>query len=504
MLLGSVPSGVGYPMHGPSRLKATTVVDPGAEQSARRNARWLVPFRWIEGIALCADVVLVVSASILSGVAYQLAFWNTVGPVETFLGVGILAGVNFSAILAARGDYRPQNLANFLRQARETTITWLFVFFIFSAAAFSLKIGEAYSRGATLTFFAVGWFAIITWRFGVAHLMAHALAEGAFAERKVVLLAEEGQLTGTGIVEELRRYGYWPVRTFEFARDSVSPADTSSWLLKSLQEIVEVSRQMQVECVFLLVSWNDRHSIERLMEQLRVLSLPIYLLPDRNVAHFLSSRVVNVGIAWMAELKRAPLTTGEQALKRTLDLLIASAMLIMFAPMMMVVAALIRIDSAGPIFFLQTRNGFNGRAFKMCKFRTMSVLEDGPVIRQATKDDKRVTRVGRLLRRVNIDELPQLLNVIAGDMSLVGPRPHAAAHNSEYERIIANYAYRYHVKPGLTGWAQVNGFRGETKTVDLMAKRVDLDLWYINNWSVWLDLKILLRTLIVGMQPNAY
>jgi undecaprenyl-phosphate galactose phosphotransferase/putative colanic acid biosynthesis UDP-glucose lipid carrier transferase len=176
----------------------------------------------------------------------------------------------------------------------------------------------------------------------------------------------------------------------------------------------------------------------------------------------------------------------------------------MLAPLMLTVAALIKIGSQGPIFFKQTRNGFNGRPFRIYKFRTMFVLEDGAMIRQATKNDPRITRLGRMLRRLNIDELPQLFNVIAGNMTLVGPRPHAAAHNSEYEKVIANYAYRYHVKPGVTGWAQVNGFRGETQTVDLMAKRVDLDLWYINNWSLWLDFKILLRTLVVGMQPTAY
>jgi undecaprenyl-phosphate galactose phosphotransferase/putative colanic acid biosynthesis UDP-glucose lipid carrier transferase len=153
---------------------------------------------------------------------------------------------------------------------------------------------------------------------------------------------------------------------------------------------------------------------------------------------------------------------------------------------------------------MQTRNGFNGRPFKIFKFRTMSVLEDGLVIRQATKSDPRTTRLGRVLRRSNIDELPQLFNVIAGDMSLVGPRPHAAVHNSKYEKVIAKYAYRHHVKPGLTGWAQINGLRGETKTIDLMAKRVEYDLWYIKNWSIWLDFRILLHTLIVGLQSTAY
>jgi undecaprenyl-phosphate galactose phosphotransferase/putative colanic acid biosynthesis UDP-glucose lipid carrier transferase len=138
------------------------------------------------------------------------------------------------------------------------------------------------------------------------------------------------------------------------------------------------------------------------------------------------------------------------------------------------------------------------------KFRTMHVLEDGDSIRQATRADPRVTRLGRWLRRTNIDELPQLLNVLRGDMSLVGPRPHAVAHNSEFEKLIANYAFRNHVKPGITGWAQVNGYRGETPTADLMAKRIELDLWYINNWNVSLDITILFRTLTLGLQPTAF
>ena len=220
-------------------------------------------------------------------------------------------------------------------------------------------------------------------------------------------------------------------------------------------------------------------------------------MPDRNVAHFLGGRIVNIGTTWTAELKRAPLTGTEQAYKRALDLLIASVLLVAFAPMMVLVAAVIKIGSPGPVFFGQTRNGFSGRPFRMWKFRTMSVLEDGPMIRQASKNDPRFTRFGRLLRRSNIDELPQLFNIIVGDMSLVGPRPHAAAHNLEYEKVIANYAYRYHVKPGLTGWAQINGLRGETQTLDLMARRIEFDLWYINNWSFWLDFKIPLRTLVL-------
>ena len=198
------------------------------------------------------------------------------------------------------------------------------------------------------------------------------------------------------------------------------------------------------------------------------------------------------------------MSAAEQACKRALDLLLASTALVMLAPMMILVTAWIKFETRGPVFFTQRRSGFNGRTFKIYKFRTMTVDEDGPLLRQATRNDPRITNCGRLLRRTNIDELPQLLNVIAGDMSLVGPRPHPLALNSEYEDIIGNYAFRHHVKPGLTGWAQVNGARGETQTVELMARRVEFDLWYINNWSLWLDFRILLRTLVLGLQPTAY
>lgn len=473
------------------------------KQSLHERARRFLPFDMIEKAVLGSDLVLVLVASVLTGITYHLLFLNKFGVVETFLSTGGVAAVNFSAILAARGDYRPQNLADFWKQARETTSVWVFVFLLLSAAAFSFKIADTYSRGATLTFFAVGWLVIMAWRLIIARSIARALAEGAFAEQKVILIAEKRQLTETSNVEELKHYGYKPVRTFEFESRSISSNDVSPFLAV-IKEIVDVSRQEKISCVFLLVSWEERQSIELLAEQLRVLSLPVYLLPDLSVAHFLGRRVVKIGAAWAAELKRAPLNSTEQACKRALDLIIASVVLVMLAPIMILVAILIRIESPGPIFFTQTRDGFSGRSFRMWKFRTMSVLEDGPVIRQVTKNDPRVTRFGRLLRHSNIDELPQLLNVLAGDMSLVGPRPHASAHNLEYEKIISNYAYRYHVKPGLTGWAQVNGLRGETQTTDLMARRIEFDLWYISNWSLWLDLKILVRTLLVGLQPTAY
>jgi exopolysaccharide biosynthesis polyprenyl glycosylphosphotransferase len=212
--------------------------------------------------------------------------------------------------------------------------------------------------------------------------------------------------------------------------------------------------------------------------------------------------MTDIGLARTIDLQSPPIRSWQRLVKSTLDFVVASALVVVLAPLMMAVAILIKLDGPGPVFFCQTRVGFNGRRFRIFKFRTMRTLDDGEEIRQATRDDDRVTRVGRWLRMTSVDELPQLFNVLRGEMSLVGPRPHAEAHDSQFDQAIANYALRHHVRPGITGWAQVCGFRGETPTMDLVMKRVEHDLWYINNWSFWLDTVIVVRTAVALMRPH--
>jgi exopolysaccharide biosynthesis polyprenyl glycosylphosphotransferase len=187
--------------------------------------------------------------------------------------------------------------------------------------------------------------------------------------------------------------------------------------------------------------------------------------------------------------------------KRLFDLVCSALGLLALTPLFILVAILVKLDSPGPVFFVQRRYGFNQQPFRIIKFRTMRAFDDGAVVTQATRDDPRLTRIGRWLRRWNIDEIPQLFNVLAGDMSLVGPRPHALSHDHEFERRISLYARRHNVKPGITGWAQINGFRGEIDNEEKLAKRVEYDLFYIDNWSPWLDLKIIARTVL---SPKAY
>jgi putative colanic acid biosynthesis UDP-glucose lipid carrier transferase len=191
--------------------------------------------------------------------------------------------------------------------------------------------------------------------------------------------------------------------------------------------------------------------------------------------------------------------------KRAIDIALAVIALLLLGPLMLATAVAVKLSSPGPVFFRQRRYGLNGEEINVYKFRSMSVCEDGAVVTQATAGDRRITRLGRFLRRSSLDELPQIVNVLAGKMSFVGPRPHAIAHNEQYRKLISGYMIRHKVRPGITGWAQVNGLRGETDTVEKMRARIAYDIDYMNNWSLWLDLRILARTaMLVFRDDRAY
>ena len=215
--------------------------------------------------------------------------------------------------------------------------------------------------------------------------------------------------------------------------------------------------------------------------------------------------VGSIGAASLMRVQRRPMGDWGAIVKAVEDGVIGALMLIALSPLFLVIAVAIKLDSPGPVFFRQRRHGMCGQSIVVWKFRTMHVMENGGVVQQATKHDPRVTTVGRLLRITSLDELPQLLNVMLGEMSLVGPRPHAVAHDEYYASLIESYVGRHQVKPGITGWAQINGLRGETQTPEMMAKRIEFDIWYIQNWTLWLDIKILLLTPVFGLvHKNAY
>jgi undecaprenyl-phosphate galactose phosphotransferase/putative colanic acid biosynthesis UDP-glucose lipid carrier transferase len=274
---------------------------------------------------------------------------------------------------------------------------------------------------------------------------------------------------------------------------------------RTLDFVADFVRKNNTAEILLALPWSDTARIELIRDQIKMLPVSAKLLPDkriRTLTDYVSSGHQHI---ISLEIQRAPLSATERIVKRAIDISIGFLALVFSTPIIALTALAIKFDGEGPVFFLQKRKGFNGRQFVMFKFRTMTVQENGDVVTQATRNDPRVTRIGRLLRAASIDELPQLINVVRGEMSLIGPRPHALAHDNYFERLLEDYAFRHHVKPGMTGWAQVNGLRGATPSVDLIARRVEMDLWYINNWSLWLDIQILIKTLFeVLRKRNAF
>lgn len=278
-------------------------------------------------------------------------------------------------------------------------------------------------------------------------------------------------------------------------------------VLGGVEALLAYARRQQIDDVVVALPWNAGRRVSQTVETLKQLPVNVYLSTDL-VGFELAFRPVIGGLSQMPmfEVVQRPISGWSSAIKAVEDYVLASALLILLSPLLLIIAIMIRLDSPGPVFFMQARLGFNNKEFHIYKFRSM-YHRDTPEteVRQARRGDPRVTRVGRFIRATSLDELPQLLNVLDGTMSLVGPRPHALSHNEEYGARIRGYFARHRVKPGITGWAQVNGLRGETDTIDMMEARIRHDIYYAENWSVFFDLKILIMTaLVVLFQSRAY
>jgi putative colanic acid biosynthesis UDP-glucose lipid carrier transferase len=275
-------------------------------------------------------------------------------------------------------------------------------------------------------------------------------------------------------------------------------------LLGGLDALAEYVKARHVEVIYVTMPMASPR-ILKLLEDLRDTTASIYFVPDVLLFDLIQARVDSIGGMPALAVCESPFRGLDAALKRASDLALAGAILALIAPLALGIALGVKWSSPGPVLFRQRRYGLDGREIVVYKFRTMTCMEDGGEVRQATRDDQRVTPFGAFLRRYSLDELPQFVNVLQGRMSVVGPRPHAVAHNEQYRRLIRGYMIRHKVKPGITGLAQVNGLRGETDSLDKMRARIEYDLAYLRNWSLLLDLQIVLKTVAVVLRGhNAY
>jgi len=392
---------------------------------------------------------------------------------------------------------------------RRAITSWMIAFLASLAIVFALKVTVFYSRVWAVSWFFLAAALLVAGRYLLRSATRRWALQGRFANRSLVV--------GTGeqarrLVQLLRSRG--DARThivgfIDVQGRSGGAAKLVDRVVGGTEAMMSLIRGNLVDEVIIALPWSEEDRIRDLTLALATAPVRVRLAPDligfQFVDHAFTSRS---GLPLLKVLDR-PMTGWSFAAKWIEDQVIAITACLLLAPLMAMLAAAIKLDAPGPVLFKQRRYGFNDNLIEVWKFRTMRVdCADADCARQTTKDDPRVTRIGRFLRKTSLDELPQLFNVLRGEMSIVGPRPHAVATKAEgnlFHDVVDGYAARHRVKPGITGWAQVNGWRGETDTVDKIRRRVEYDLYYIDNWSVWLDLQILLRTAVALFRAdNAY
>jgi Undecaprenyl-phosphate glucose phosphotransferase len=448
-------------------------------------------------VAFALDFVGIISASLLTGIVYHLAIYGDTGPFYVFLRSGIIVAFFFTLPFLFREKY---NLASYI--TNDTSIPglfliWNYAFFSMFTLDFLTKSTDILSRGTLVLFFFTGFGIVAYVRTTLVNQVRLGCKTGRVAARRIMLVGTDAKIRDFQKLYQPWNHGLRINHSIVLDEhfDGSAQEGDSQKLDKTLNDALSLTRQDRLDDVILLLPWSRRSLIEHCVNHFATSSVSIHLGPQAIFERFENARLSKLGSIATLNLVRPPLSRMEIALKRSFDILASLTGLIILSPILALFAIAIKLDSKGPVLFRQTRYGFNLEPFKIIKFRTMTVMENGDDVKQVVKNDPRITHVGQFMRKWNIDELPQLINVLKGDMSLVGPRPHAVTHDHEFAQKIAQYARRMNVQPGITGLAQVNGFRGPTDTDEKILKRVEHDLHYIDKWSFWLDINIIFMTL---------
>ena len=432
--------------------------------------------------------------------------WIADRPMDDMaLALGLVTVVVVLLLSQLTGLHRRPDAGNADREMMDVVTTWVIAMLALAVLGFATRLGQHFPRSIILSWAILAPALIGLGRMCLRIFQGGMLRRGMGVRRAAIVgLNELGRQTASNIQQEpalgLRVLGFFDDRT-----ESREQTKGDEALAGDLKDLVELARRGGVDTVLITLPMRAEDRIKYLLDQLSDSTASVYIVPDFFVFELLHSRWTSMGGLPAVSVFENPLFGVDGVLKRVWDIAVAAAALVLAGIPMLLIAAAIKFSSPGPVFFRQRRYGLDGREILVWKFRSMRTCEDGPVIQQATKNDTRVTPIGKILRKSSLDELPQLFNVIAGTMSLVGPRPHATAHNEQYRSLIRGYMLRHKIKPGITGLAQVNGCRGETETVEKMQRRVSWDHRYIRNWSLWLDIKIMFKTLlVVWQQEEAY
>ncbi|MBK1647112.1 undecaprenyl-phosphate glucose phosphotransferase [Rhabdochromatium marinum] len=452
-------------------------------------------FFWI------SDATLIMVA--LSGLAYLFdVTWGIHYWMAALLGALIF--VIYARPAGAHRSWRGQPASRFVWpviNAWGATVATLI------AIAFVTRTSYEFSRAVMLSWFSSMPAIILAWRYlgilvarrvySAGRNMKHVAIAGSVGDSaELIRVIQSNPSLG------LRLVGFYDDRKLDRDRDATT---YDAYRRGDFDALVTAARTGGVDLVYITLPLKAENRISELIRYLADTTASIHYVPNFLTFDLLHARWIYLGPIPTLSIRESPFYGADGWLKAVEDLVLAVVALLLSALPMAIIAIAVKLDSPGPIVFRQHRYGRDGHVISVLKFRTMRVCEDGKKITQATKGDPRITRLGRFLRRYSLDELPQFLNVLRGEMSIVGPRPHAVAHNEEYRKLIPGYMLRHKVKPGITGWAQINGLRGETDTTEKMRQRVEHDMHYIRHWSLWLDLKIIfLTTIRVISDTKAY
>lgn len=440
---------------------------------------------------------------VIAGVFVLLVSLRETELDEYYLRLIVWCLVGFSVLAHLRGLYSSLKFNSFANDVLNLIFVWLAVAFLLETALFATKHTETFSRLVVFTWLVFTPLVLVISRY---LLMRFSFANG---KQKLKVAFYGGSSTTFSFLNYIHHLR-WPWLEIvglygDISEPLVLEVNQQIKHEGSADKMLKDARAGNIDIVYITVSTIDETGVERLLNELADTTVTVYLVPDIFLSDLMRSRWVRLGEYTVVSVYDTPFMGLFGWVKRVTDISLASVILLSIWPIMLTIALLIKLTSKGPVLFKQRRYGLNGESINVYKFRSMTVTENGDHIPQAQKHDPRITPLGRFLRMTSLDELPQFFNVLKGEMSVVGPRPHANAHNEEYRKRIKGYMLRHKVKPGITGWAQVNGWRGETDTLEKMEKRIEYDLDYIQRWSVWLDLKIVLLTIQKGfINKNAY
>jgi len=452
-------------------------------------------------------VYRIVDFSIVQFLLFFCVGAHSIEVTDPYIIVGLIGSLSFILFAESIRLYRSWRTGSSSRLSLYTFLSWFFAVFVVVVYLFFSKMSDDLSRLAIGSWFLGSAFCLVGWRM-LFRLYLYKRRRKGLNTRKVAIIG----LTSSGfrLATEFANHPEigFTLSAFFDDRDNDRLTPNSKFFSKLQGDIatgIELAKQGKYDLVYIALPLAAQKRIESILRELGDTTVDVHLVPDFFTFNLLNGHLSHVGSIQTISVYESPLSGLSSFAKRLEDLIGATLILSMIAIPMLIISILIKLDSRGPVFFKQKRYGLDGKAINVWKFRSMTVADNGSVVKQATKGDARITKLGGLLRRTSLDELPQFINVLQGDMSIVGPRPHAVAHNEEYRKLVDFYMLRHKMKPGITGWAQINGWRGETDTLEKMEKRIEFDLEYIRQWSLLLDIRIVFLTVFKGfINKNAY